>query len=195
MTAQHLRERTVVVDDPSGRVGETDPHRGRLVDRTETPLAPLQPLEQRERSADENERRDRERQHVRVPLPDACDGDAERSKQQIGRQAVPCEEARLANRAGAGQAQGSGQQHVIRADEDDARRGRSHGISDLRVSRQALGDELCGPPGGESVEREVRDVEDLEEPRIPATHEVRSSTAPAPSARSAPEGGASPPPR
>ena len=73
------------LDDATGGVGEADPHRRRLVDRAEAPLAPVQQLEQRERLADQDDRRDRERHQVRIPLPDAGDRDTEGSEHQIGR--------------------------------------------------------------------------------------------------------------
>ncbi len=82
--AEHLAERAVVVDDASGGIGQTDSHRRRLVDRAEAPLASVQQLEQRERPADQDERRDRERHQVRIPLPDAGDRDTEGGEHEIG---------------------------------------------------------------------------------------------------------------
>ena len=72
-----------------------------------------------ERAVDQEERRDGRGRQIRVPAPQAREGDAESREDEVGREAVAGEEPCLAQRVPAREVEHRREEDVVHDDEDD----------------------------------------------------------------------------
>ena len=126
-------------------------------------------LRDAERPVDDDERRERREDEPRVPVPERRERDAEDRQHEVDRDALGAEEPRLPEGVVAAELQDRRDEHVIDPDEDDAGGEPRDGEPQMRARDQAAAveaDQVGDAPRGERVERVVRDVEDLDRPRV-----------------------------
>ena len=118
-----------------------------------------------QRAVDQEERGDGGRQEPWVPRPDGGERDAERGEDEVGREALGREEARLAEAVPAREVKHRREQDVVQRDEDDGSCEPGQRKRDVRVQVPAF-HEIHRPPRRQPVQRVVGDVESLDVPGI-----------------------------
>ena len=128
-----------------------------------------------ERAVDEDERREPERDQPRVQPPEGRDADAEAGEDELGREPVEGEELGLTERVRPGEVQHHGEQDVVQEDERERRGGAGERLARVRGANEArVLDPVRHRPGGQAVERVVRDVEALDVPGLAARQPLRN---------------------
>ena len=128
------------------------------------------------RAVDADEGRDRGEDQPRVPLPERGERDADDREDQVDRDALDREQPRGAERVAAAELEDDRDENVV--DGDERHRGGEPGDRKARVRVRdqpagMVGDQRRCPPRRERVERVVRDVEDLDRPRIALLQPLR----------------------
>ena len=126
-------------------------------------------LRHRERTVDEEHRRDGERDQPRVGVPEGRDDDSEAGERELGRQSVEREQARLTDRMPVPEQQHRREHRVVQADEDDRAGKAGDCQAEARARDQAVGmeDQPHYPPRRDRGDHVVADVEALSVPGGP----------------------------
>ena len=122
-------------------------------------------LRHRERSVDQQQRRDRERDEPGVARPERREDDAQRGEDELGRERLVREE--LSHRMAVDQADHGRDQRRVEHDEDDGGGGAREGEADVVGGDEVVrtGDDVCRPPRRHRRDREDEDVGGLHVPR------------------------------
>jgi hypothetical protein len=125
-------------------------------------------LRHRQRAVDQQQRRDREGDEVRVPDPEGRDPQAEGREHEVGGDALEREDAvaELAEREAAGEPQHRRQHEVVERDVEGAGGEAGDGEADVAVrdERRRVQDRVRDRPGDDVGDREDADVEGLDVP-------------------------------
>ena len=133
-------------------------------------------LRDAERPVDDDERREGRKDEPRVPVPERRERDAEDRQHEVDRDALGREQPGLTERVVAAEPQDHGNEDVVHRHEGDACGEPGDREAQVRVRNQAgpvKADQVGDAPRRESVERVVRDVEDLDRPRVALLQPLR----------------------
>ena len=162
LVPEQRESRAVRGHDLAADAEEHRRRRRRLEHRPEAFLGLAQQRGGRERAVGQGEWCDHGRKKPRVADRERADREPERGDDELDAEAGGREEPGLADAVPAAEPQHDGKQDVVDADEDDGRSQAGQREAEITV----LADRVDGEPGRETAERDVRDVERLDVPRV-----------------------------
>ena len=127
----------------------------------------------REGAVDQQHRGDPDREQPGVQAPEADEREAEQADDQLVREALEREQAALAQVHAAREPEHHRDDRVVEGDVDECRRDTRERPDLLLGARSVIEHEVRDRPGREEVDRVVRDVERLHEPRVPNPQPLR----------------------
>ena len=129
-----------------------------------------------QRTMDEEDRRERERNQPRIGLPERVDGDTERREHEVGGKELSVEQSGLAEREAARESKHQCEERVVDRDEDDAGEETGDGQPERVVAhREVIENELpADEPGGQRRKQVVKNVERLQVPAVAHLQPLRN---------------------